>query len=77
MPITPRKMARLLKKNGFQHVRTQGSHMFFKNPVTNRATTVPYHTIPYHTIPYHTIPYHSKTLGRGLEQAILQQAGLK
>ncbi|WP_241433073.1 type II toxin-antitoxin system HicA family toxin [Listeria cornellensis] len=55
-------MARILKKNGFKHIRTQGSHMFFKNPVSNRATTV---------------PYHSKTLGKGLEQAILKQAGLK
>ncbi|WP_246369388.1 type II toxin-antitoxin system HicA family toxin [Listeria rustica] len=55
-------MARISKKNGFKHIRTQGSHMFFKNPVSNRATTV---------------PYHSKTLGKGLEQAILKQAGLK
>ncbi|WP_260447323.1 type II toxin-antitoxin system HicA family toxin [Listeria newyorkensis] len=55
-------MARILKKNGFKHIRTQGSHMFFKNPVSNRATTV---------------PYPSKTLGKGLEQAILKQAGLK
>ncbi|MBC1458701.1 type II toxin-antitoxin system HicA family toxin [Listeria newyorkensis] len=62
MPITPKKMARILKKNGFKHIRTQGSHMFFKNPVSNRATTV---------------PYPSKTLGKGLEQAILKQAGLK
>ncbi|MBC6309681.1 type II toxin-antitoxin system HicA family toxin [Listeria sp. FSL L7-1582] len=62
MPITPKKMARILKKNGFKHIRTQGSHMFFKNPVSGRATTV---------------PYHSKTLGKGLEQAILKQAGLK
>lgn len=62
MPITPKKMARILKKNGFKHIRTQGSHMFFKNPVSNRATTV---------------PYHSKTPGKGLEQAILKQAGLK
>lgn len=62
MPITPKKMARILKKNGFKHIRTQGAHMFFKNPVSNRATTV---------------PYHSKTLGKGLEQAILKQAGLK
>lgn len=62
MPITPKKMARILKKNGFKRIRTQGSHMFFKNPVSNRATTV---------------PYHSKTLGKGLEQAILKQAGLK
>ncbi|WP_221639732.1 type II toxin-antitoxin system HicA family toxin [Listeria rocourtiae] len=36
--------------------------MFFRNPITNRATMV---------------PYHSKTLGKGLGQAILKQAGLK
>ncbi|WP_368656503.1 type II toxin-antitoxin system HicA family toxin [Listeria newyorkensis] len=62
MPITPKKMARILKKNGFKHIRTQGLHMFFKNPVSNRATTV---------------PYHSKTLGKGLRTGNFKTGRIK
>ena len=62
MPMTPREMIKLLEKNGFHEERQNGSHKFFKNPDTNKCTTVPYHT---------------KSLKKGLEKAILKQAGLK
>lgn len=62
MPITPREMIKLLKKNGFVEVRQNGSHVFMENPQTKRQTVV---------------PYHNKALKTGTEQAILKQAGLK
>lgn len=62
MPITPEEMIKYLKSNGFEVVSQNGSHVKLKNTVTNVQTIV---------------PYHSKSLKRGLEQAILKQAGLK
>lgn len=62
MPMTPREMQKLLLKNGFELIRTKGYHLFFENKVTGRATVV---------------PNHAKDLKKGLEQAILKQAGLK
>ncbi len=62
MPMTPREMIRFLKKNGFKEVGQNGSHVKMKNPKTGNQTI---------------IPYHSKPMKKGLEQAILKQAGLK
>lgn len=62
MPMTPKEMIKYLKSNGFEVVSQNGSHVKLKNTVTNVQTIV---------------PYHSKSLKRGLEQAILKQAGLK
>ena len=62
MPLTAKEMIKLLKKNGFEVVSQNGSHVKLKNPVTKRQTTV---------------PLHNKDLQKGLEQAILKQAGLK
>ncbi len=62
MPITPREMITLLKKNGFVEVGQNGSHKKMYNPQTNKTTIV---------------PYHSKSLKKGTEQNILKQAGLK
>ena len=61
MPMTPREMIKYLKKNGFEEVSQNGSHVKMKNPETGRQTIV---------------PYHSKSMKKGLEQAILKQAGL-
>lgn len=61
MPMTPREMIKYLKKNGFVEVSRNGSHVKMKNPETGRQTIV---------------PYHSKSMKKGLEQAILKQAGL-
>lgn len=62
MPMTSKEMIALLEKNGFVHVRSNGSHRFFENPVTRRTTTV---------------PFHCKDLKKGTEQKILKDAGLK
>ena len=63
MPMTSKEMARLLKENGFFEIKTNGgSHRKFQNPKTQKTVIV---------------PFHSKDLGKGLEQAILKQAGLK
>lgn len=62
MPMTPKEIVKLLKENGFVEVGQSGSHLKMKNPQTGKQTTV---------------PMHSKDLGRGLEAAILKQAGLK
>lgn len=62
MPMTPREMIKLLRKNGFEVISQNGSHVKLKNPQTGIQTIV---------------PYHSKALKKGLEQEILKQAGLK
>lgn len=62
MPLTPREMIKLLKKNGFREVSQNGSHVKLKNQKTGRQVIV---------------PYHSKAMKKGLEQAILKEAGLK
>ncbi len=62
MPMTPREMIKHLKKNGFEVVSQNGSHVKMRNDATDHQTV---------------IPYHSTSLKKGLEQAILKQAGLK
>ncbi len=62
MPMTPREMIKHLKKNGFNVVGQNGSHVKMRNDTTGHQTEV---------------PYHSTNLKKGLEQAILKQAGLK
>lgn len=64
MPMTSKEMIKFLKKNGFIILRQKStSHIQMRNPITGKQTTVPNHG--------------SKTLGKGLEQQILKQAGLK
>lgn len=62
MPMTPREMIKHLKKNGFEEISQNGSHVKMRNQATGKTVVV---------------PYHSKAMKRGLEQAILKQAGLK
>lgn len=62
MPMSAREMLKLLKKNGFEIVSQNGSHVKLRNLNTGRQIV---------------IPYHSGSLKKGLEQAILKQAGLK
>lgn len=62
MPMTLREMIKHLKQNGFTEVSQNGSHVKLKNESTGHQTIV---------------PYHSKSLKKGLEEAILKQAGLK
>ena len=62
MPMKPREMIKLLQKNGFIKISQNGSHVKMLNQETGKQTIV---------------PLHSKDLKRGIEQAILKQAGLK
>lgn len=62
MPMTGKEMVKLLKENGFIEVSQKGSHLKLINPETKVITIVPMHAVE---------------LGKGLEQAILKQAGLK
>ena len=62
MPMTSQEMIKHLKKNVFEVVSQNGSHVKMRNPETGKTVIV---------------PYHSKDLKKGMEQAILKQAGLK
>ena len=62
MPMTSVEMIKYLRKNGFESVSQNGSHVKMKNVKTGKTVI---------------IPYHSKELKKGIEQAILKQAGLK
>ncbi len=62
MPMTSKEMIKLLKKNGFAIVSQNGSHVKMTNLDSNKTVI---------------IPYHSKDLKKGMETAILKQAGLK
>lgn len=61
MPLTPREMLKILRRNGFIVVSQNGFHIKLTNPKTKRTVIV---------------PFHCKDLKRGLEQAILKQAGI-
>ena len=62
MPMTSKEMISYLKQNGFKVISQNGSHVKMFNPETEKTVIV---------------PYHCKDLKKGMEQAILKQAGLK
>lgn len=62
MPMTSREMIKYLKDHQFEIISQNGSHVKMRNEMTKRQVI---------------IPYHCKSLKKGLEQAILKQAGLK
>lgn len=62
MPMTSKEMIKYLKENKFEIVSQNGSHIKMRNEMTKRQVI---------------IPYHGKSLKKGLEQAILKQAGLQ
>lgn len=62
MPMKPKEMVKLLKKNGFTEISQNGSHVKMRNQENGRQVIV---------------PLHNKDLKKGTEQAILKQAGLK
>ena len=63
MPMTPKEMISLLEKNGFIYIKNNnGSHQKYYNPKTNFTVSV---------------PMHAKELKKGLEHAILKQAGIE
>lgn len=55
-------MIKLLKKNGFEVISQNGSHVKLRQADTGIQTIV---------------PLHNKDLKKGLEDAILKQTGLK
>lgn len=59
--LTARKLSKMLKKHGFEEVRTKGSHKFYRHP-DGRTTVVPFHA--------------RKDIGRGLLRAILGDVNL-
>lgn len=61
MPLTAKEIVKLLKQNGFEEISQNGSHLKLKNA---QGKTI-------------IVPIHAKDLKKGLEQAILKQAGLK
>lgn len=34
MPMIPKEMIKLLEQNGFQFIRSNGSHRLYRNPTT-------------------------------------------
>lgn len=62
MPMTSQEMIELLLRNGFTVTSQNGSHVKLKNTDTHKTVIV---------------PYHCRGIKKGLEQAILKQAGLK
>ncbi|MES2769823.1 MAG: type II toxin-antitoxin system HicA family toxin [Bdellovibrionota bacterium] len=61
MPLSGKELVWLLLKNGWQFSRINGSHHILKKD--GIAISIPVHG--------------SKALGKGIEQKILKQAGLK
>ena len=60
--MSSKELIKLLEKNGWQNVRTRGSHNHFKHPNIDYLITVPH--------PKRDIP-------KGTANKILKQAGLK
>ena len=61
MPLTAKEMVKLLKQNGFEEISQKGSHLKLQNSQGIQVI----------------VPMHAKDLKKGLEQALLKQAGLK
>lgn len=66
MPKLPiikfRELSKALQKAGFIHVRTSGSHFYYRHPKTRLTLSVPNHG--------------AKPLGKGLLKSILNDANL-
>ena len=43
VPISPKKIIKMLLDLGFQNIRSKGSHHFFLNSKTGETTTIPIH----------------------------------
>lgn len=59
--LSPDEIIRLLKKHGFELVRTKGSHQIFKNKTSGKMAVV---------------PMHKRDLPKGTMLSILKQAGI-
>jgi predicted RNA binding protein YcfA (HicA-like mRNA interferase family) len=58
-----RDLTKLVVRDGWQHVRTNGSHRHFRHPVKPGTVTIPGHP--------------SDEVAIGTQMSILKQAGLK
>jgi predicted RNA binding protein YcfA (HicA-like mRNA interferase family) len=59
--LTPKKLVKILKQNGFVFVRQNGSHAIFRND--KKQTKV-------------VVPIHSKDIPKGTLHGILKDAGI-
>ena len=59
--LKPQRLIRLLNKLGFEKIRQEGSHIFFKHP-DDRTTVIPFHK--------------GRDIGRGLMRSILNDIKL-
>lgn len=62
MPVTVRKILKMLKKDGWYIVNQKGSHIQLKHPMKKGKITV---------------PKHNGDIAKGTEDSIYRQAGLK
>ena len=60
--LTPTKLIKLLRKNGFVFTRQSGSHAIFRNDETQKKVVV---------------PIHSKDIPKGTLHAILKDADVQ
>lgn len=60
--MTARQIEKMLRKDGWYHVTTKGSHKQFRHPTKPGKVTV---------------PYHQGDIDIGTVKSILKQAGLK
>jgi len=60
--LTTRVIIHKLMRAGFQFIYAKGSHYYFQHSISKRITSVPVHG--------------SKSIGRGLLNKIIKQAGL-
>ena len=64
LPIVKfRELSKAVKKAGFVHVRTVGSHFYYRNHKSKITISIPNHG--------------PKPLGKGLVKSILNDAGIK
>ena len=62
MPITPKKLKKILEQHGFVFSRQSGSHAIFRNTEKNLRTV---------------LPMHNKDIPKGTLNAILKDAQLE
>jgi mRNA interferase HicA len=60
--LTPLKLIKLLRKNGFYFTRQSGSHAIFTNDITGKKVVV---------------PVHSRDIPKGTLNAIIKDSGIE
>lgn len=61
--MTPKEIEKIIKKDGWYWIDTQGSHRHYKHPTKPGKVTIPFHDKP-------------KDLARKTLSSIMKQAGL-